>query len=97
MITDNMFKANDIRGLAGGADAEWDAEGARHIAAAFVETFDLVGREFVMGRDMRTTGVELSQAFAAGAIAAGASVVDIGLASTDEVWFASGFLHLPAL
>ncbi|MBK9158219.1 MAG: phosphomannomutase/phosphoglucomutase [Micropruina sp.] len=97
MITDNMFKANDIRGLAGGADAEWDAEGARHIAAAFVETFDLVGREFVMGRDMRTTGVELSQAFAAGAIAAGASVVDIGLASTDEVWFASGFLHLPAV
>lgn len=97
MIKEEIFKANDIRGLAGGSDAEWDEDGARHIGAAFVEEFGLAGKTFVMGRDMRSTGPELSKAFAEGAMAAGASVVDIGLASTDQVWFASGFLHLPAV
>ena len=54
MIESGIFKANDIRGLAGGADAEWDAAGARRIGAAFVDVLGLAGKEFVLGRDMRT-------------------------------------------
>ncbi len=94
MITASIFKANDIRGIMGGPDAEWDLEGARAIGAAYVQVFDLAGQEFVMSRDMRVTGPEVSAAFAEGARAQGASVVDAGLASTDGLWYASGVLNL---
>jgi len=89
-----VFKANDIRGVVG---EEWDADGARALGAAFVGAFELVGRSFVMGRDMRQSGVELAAAFAAGATRAGASIVDVGMVSTDELWFASGYLGLPGV
>ena len=49
----------------------------------------------MVGRDMRTTSPELSAAFADGVLSRGADVVDIGLASTDGLWFASGSLGLP--
>jgi phosphomannomutase len=44
---------------------------------------------------MRSSGPDLLGAFADGAMAQGASVVDIGLASTDLLYFASGHLDLP--
>ncbi|QIK71330.1 phosphomannomutase/phosphoglucomutase [Propioniciclava coleopterorum] len=94
MITAAVFKANDIRGLIGGPDAEWDLDGARAVGAAYVRVFDLAGREFVMGRDMRLTGPAVAAAFAEGAREQGASVVDVGLASTDGLWYASGTLGL---
>jgi phosphomannomutase len=94
MISNEIFKANDIRGLVGGAEPQWDEAGARAIGAAFVRVFGLQGRTFVMSRDMRVSGPEMSAAFAAGAMEQGASVIDIGLASTDGLWFASGYLGL---
>lgn len=94
MNSATIFKANDIRGLIGGPDAEWDLDGARAIGAAFSRVFGLAGRSFVMGHDMRLTGPELASAFAAGARSQGASVVDIGLASTDALWYASGVMGL---
>jgi phosphomannomutase len=97
VLTIPIFKANDIRGIVGGADAEWDTDGARALGRAYVEVAGLAGQTFVMSRDMRTSGPELSQAFAAGATAGGASVVDVGLASTDGLWFASGHLGLPGV
>lgn len=97
MITPGIFKANDIRGIAGGADAEWDTDGAYAIGAALVDVLDLVSAEgtLVMARDMRTTSPEFSEAFARGVCSRGADVIDIGLASTDGLWFASGRLDLP--
>ncbi len=97
MLQPQVFKANDIRGLVAGERPEWDEVGARALGAAFATAFDLAGREFVMGRDMRAGGLELSRAFADGAMRVGASVVDIGLASTDQVWYASGVSGLPAV
>lgn len=97
MIQPQVFKANDIRGLVGGESPEWDLDGARAIGAAFAAAFELDGHEFVMGRDMRAGGRELSLAFAEGARSQGASVVDVGLASTDGLWFASGHTHLPGV
>ncbi len=94
MIHDEIFKANDIRGVVTGDDPQWDIDGARAIGAAYVHVFGLEGESFVMSRDMRTTGPEMSAAFADGAMSQGASVVEIGLASTDELWFASGHLGL---
>ncbi len=95
MLTPGVFKANDIRGVVGTDQPEWDADGARALGVAFVELADLAGKSFVMGRDMRTSGPQLSAAFADGAARAGASVIDIGLASTDQLWFASGHLDRP--
>jgi len=94
VLHDQIFKANDIRGIVG---SEWDERGAGAVGAAYVEVMALAGGTFVMGRDMRTSGPAMARAFAEGARAAGASVVDVGLASTDELWFASGFLDLPGI
>ena len=49
----------------------------------------------VVGHDMRPTSPGLAEAFAAGASRAGADVVMIGLASTDQLYFASGALGHP--
>ena len=94
MLSHQIFKANDIRGIVG---VEWDEAGARALGAAYVEVLDLAGGTFVLGRDMRTSGPVLAHAFAEGAMTAGATVVDIGLSSTDQLWFASGFLDLPGI
>jgi phosphomannomutase len=92
-----MFKANDIRGMVTGDTPEWDAAGARAIGAAFVQVLGLTARSFVLGRDMRSSGPELAAAFIDGATGQGADVIDIGLASTDQLWFASGHFSLPGV
>ena len=97
MLTPSIFKANDIRGLVAGESPQWDAAGARAIGAAFAEVFALRGRSFVLGRDMRASGVALGAAFAEGALSMGADVIDIGLASTDQLWFASGHYDVPGV
>ena len=97
MIHARIFKANDVRGVATGPDPEWDAAGAYAIGAATADVFEISAGSgaLVVGRDMRTTSPELSAAFADGVLSRGADVVDIGLASTDGLWFASGSLGLP--
>jgi len=97
MLTPTIFKANDIRGVVSGDAPEWDAAGARALGAAFVNVLGLTGGEFVLGRDMRTTGAELAAEFTDGATAQGATVIDIGLASTDQLWFASGAHDVPGV
>ena len=97
MIDARIFKANDIRGVATGPAPEWDTDGAYAIGAATAEVLDISEHRgaMVLARDMRTTSPEFSAAFAAGVLSRGADVVDIGLASTDALWFASGHLDLP--
>ena len=97
MLTRSMFKANDIRGTVTGTSPEWDADGARAIGAAFVRVLGLAGGTFVLGRDMRTSGPELAAAFIDGATGQGADVIDVGLASTDQLWFASGHFSVPGV
>ena len=97
MLKEQIFKANDIRGVVTGADPELDLDGARRLGAAFVELLDLSGGTLVMGHDMRQLGEELSVAFADGARRAGASIIDLGLTSTDLLWFGSGQLDLPGV
>ena len=97
MITPSIFKANDIRGIVGGDDAEWDIAGARALGRAYVEVSGLQGGEFVLGRDMRVSGPEMAGAFAAGAAEAGAHVIELGLTSTDQLWYASGSRNLPGV
>ncbi|MCL5947904.1 MAG: phosphomannomutase/phosphoglucomutase [Actinobacteria bacterium] len=53
-------------------------------------------RSLVIARDMRQSGDGLASQFAAGAMAAGMNVVDMGMASTDMLYFVSGHLDMPA-
>jgi phosphomannomutase len=90
-----VFLAYDIRGL---VPEHLDADLARRIGGAFAR---LVRRRepdtgrVVLGRDMRESGVELAGAFADGVTAEGLNVVDLGLVSTDLLYFASGHLNAP--
>jgi phosphomannomutase len=97
MLTPQIFKANDIRGVAVGPEPEWDSDGAYAIGAALADTLDLAttSTALVVGRDMRLTGPVLSRAFVDGVLDRGVDVIDIGLSSTDQLWFASGHLGLP--
>ncbi|MFD2082063.1 phosphomannomutase/phosphoglucomutase [Actinopolymorpha cephalotaxi] len=88
---EKIFKAYDIRGV---VPDDLDADLARTIGEAYVEVLDLPAA-VVVGRDMRVASPELAEAFAAGVTSGGCDVVDIGLASTDELYFASGHLDLP--
>ena len=94
-ILDQLFKAYDFRGT---VPDQIDAELCGRIGAAFARfAADVEGAERVLvGRDMRPSGVEFAAAFAAGVQSQGLDVVDLGLASTDLVYFASGALDAPA-
>ncbi|MGH9025299.1 MAG: phosphomannomutase/phosphoglucomutase [Acidimicrobiia bacterium] len=88
---DAIFKAYDIRGV---VPDELDASVARLVGNAFV---GFTGADRVLvGKDMRPTSGPLATAFIDGATLAGADVVDLGMASTDLVYFASGALEAPA-
>ena len=85
-----IIKAYDVRGLCPG---ELDADIARALGAAFAR---FTGSDrVVMARDMRETGIELSQAFADGVTSQGVDVVDAGLGSTDLLYYAAGTLDVP--
>jgi phosphomannomutase len=87
---DAIFKAYDIRGI---HPDEIDEALARRIGNAFAR---FVGTErIVVGRDMRPSSGPLAAAFADGANFAGVDVIDIGLCSTDVVYYASGSLDAP--
>ncbi|MCU1506837.1 MAG: phosphomannomutase/phosphoglucomutase [Microbacteriaceae bacterium] len=88
-----FIKAYDVRGLVG---SQLTTEVVTALAAAFVDEIDIAGREVVVGHDMRDSSPAFAAAFAAGAQARGANVVSIGLCSTDESYFASGYLNAPA-
>lgn len=99
MIDSRIFKANDIRGVVTGPNPEWDLAGSYAIGVAAAEVLGIADGDgaLVLGRDMRTTSPEFAAAFAEGVLSRGGDVIDIGLASTDELWFASGHLDLPGV
>jgi phosphomannomutase len=86
----HLVKAYDVRGI---VPDQLDAAVAEAIGAAFVKITGATA--IAVGRDMRPSSPELSDAFSRGAAAQGADVIQIGLASTDQLYFASGHLNLP--
>jgi phosphomannomutase len=88
-LTD-VFKAYDIRGI---VPDQLDAERCRAIgmaAARFAKSPTML-----VGRDMRESGVDLARAFGEGVRSEGVRVVDLGLISTDLLYFAAGSLDAP--
>jgi phosphomannomutase len=85
-----VFKAYDVRGT---VPDQVDEALAHATGTAFVR---VVGAStVVVGHDMRPSSPAMAGAFAEGASAAGADVLMIGLASTDQLYFASGHLGHP--
>ena len=89
---DRIFKAYDVRGV---VPDDLDANIVRRIGAAFAAWTKLPA--ILLGRDSRISSPELAAAITEGATSVGVDVVDLGLASTDLVYFASGSLDLPAV
>src|SRR5260221_12356385 len=87
---DVVFKAYDIRGV---VPDQLDAPMLRKIGAAFARFAG--APRLLIARDMRSSGVALSAAFADGVREQGVDVVDLGMASTDLIYFASGRLDAP--
>ncbi|MEV6234441.1 phosphomannomutase/phosphoglucomutase [Saccharopolyspora shandongensis] len=85
-----IVKAYDIRGVVGDG---LDADVVREIGAAFTRLVG--GPAVVIGHDMRESSPGLAAAFAEGVTGQGVDVINIGLASTDMLYFASGRLDLP--
>ncbi len=91
-----VIKAYDVRGLVG---EEIDEQFVADVGGAFarlVRDGDPGGAtQVVIGYDMRSSSPSLADAFAEGVVAQGLDVTRIGLASTDQLYFASGLLDCP--
>jgi phosphomannomutase len=85
-----LVKAYDVRGV---VPDQWDERLAEIFGAAFATV--TAATAVVVGHDMRPSSPGLTAAFARGAASRGADVTQIGLCSTDELYFASGHLGLP--
>ncbi|AJE40987.1 phosphomannomutase/phosphoglucomutase [Streptomyces nodosus] len=85
-----IVKAYDVRGV---VPDQWDEPLAELFGAAFAQ---VTGADaIVIGHDMRPSSPGLSRAFARGATRRGVDVTEIGLCSTDQLYYASGALGLP--
>lgn len=91
-VNPSIFKAYDIRGI---YPTDLNESIAYLIGRAFV-TF-LGAERVVVGRDMRTSGPAIFAAVTHGITDQGADVVDIGMVSTDQYYFACATLGLPGM
>jgi phosphomannomutase len=89
-VLDHIVKAYDIRGT---TPDQMNDDVAFALGIAFA---DFVSAPLILvARDMRVTGESLAASFAKGVISRGVDVIDLGLASTDLVYFAAGSLNAP--
>ena len=86
---DPIFKAYDVRGV---VPEELDEGAARAIGAAFADWSGVPA--VAVGYDCRLSSPSLSAAIREGIASRGTDVVDIGLASTDMLYFTSGSLDV---
>jgi phosphomannomutase len=94
---DLVFKAYDVRGT---VPDQLDADLCREVGAAFAIVSKAAVRDggagtIVIAHDMRETGPGLAAALAEGVISQGVDAVQLGLASTDGLYYATGILNLP--
>ena len=86
MISKEIFRAYDIRGIYGRNLTE---EVAERIGRALASYLDGEGKDMVVGRDVRRGGESLSRALIEGMLSGGLNVEDVGLVTTPLIYFAS--------
>ena len=91
-VDPDIFKANDIRGVY--PDALNDAV-AYAVGRAFVTLLKV--DQVVVGRDMRLSSPLIFDALTQGLIHSGADVLDIGMVSTDQYYYACATLDLAGI
>jgi phosphomannomutase len=92
IVNPAIFKAYDIRGI---YPTDLDENVAYQVGRAFVT---LLGcQKVIVGRDMRLSGPSLHKELLHGLTDQGADVLDIGMVSTDQYYYACGTLGLPGL
>ncbi|PIE31352.1 MAG: phosphomannomutase/phosphoglucomutase [Ilumatobacter coccineus] len=89
---DQIVQAYDVRGT---VPDQFNPEIAHALGVAFARFAR--AEAIIVGRDMRHSGESLAESFAAGVNEHGVDVIDIGLVSTDLMYFASGSLDLPGV
>ncbi|HVE18804.1 MAG TPA: phosphomannomutase/phosphoglucomutase [Ilumatobacteraceae bacterium] len=89
-VLDAIVLAYDVRGT---VPDQLNADVAHALGVAFARFAN--APRVLVGRDMRPSGPELVESFIRGVLEQGVDVVDLGLASTDLVYFAAGTLHAP--
>ncbi|MCP4307064.1 MAG: phosphomannomutase/phosphoglucomutase [bacterium] len=92
MSFDQIFKAYDIRGT---VPDQLDEESAERIGAAFAQ-FAAADR-IAVGRDCRDSSPGLADALIKGITSQGVAVDDLGMITTDMVYFASGSMDQPGV
>lgn len=96
-VLEKVVKSYDIRGI---VPDELNTELAGRFGAAFAQLWrekDPAVRQVLCGRDMRASGEGLSQAFMKQVEGQGMDVIDLGIISTDMLYFASGWLDVPGV
>ncbi|MGB0114589.1 MAG: phosphomannomutase/phosphoglucomutase [Ilumatobacteraceae bacterium] len=92
-VLEHIVKAYDIRGT---VPDQLDADVSHALGVGFARfVLDRGADRVVIARDMRPSGPALVDAFSRGAMEQGLDVIDIGLASTDLMYYASGILDIP--
>jgi phosphomannomutase len=91
-VNPSIFKAYDIRGI---YPTDLNEQAAYLIGRAFV-TF-LGVEKVVVGRDMRLSGPSMFKEVTRGIMEQGADVINIGMVSTDQYYFACQKLGLPGI
>ena len=85
-----IVKAYDIRGI---VPEQLDASAAYAFGVAFAKFTG--ASAIVVAHDMRPSGPELVDAFQRGALTHGVDVTNVGLASSDLLYYASGKFNMP--
>lgn len=88
-FVEDIFKSYDIRGL---SPEELSPEVAHGVGRALADTLPSTGK-VIVGRDMRTDSEALQTALIDGLTAQGRDVINIGLVTTDMMYFATGSLN----
>src|SRR5437868_15438576 len=90
-IDPNIFKAYDIRGIYGESLTDEVAYRIGRAAAQYLNV-----PEIAVGRDMRTSSPQLSDSLLHGIIDQGVNAIDLGMTTTDGLYFAVGKFNYPA-
>src|SRR5947209_10428152 len=90
-IDPNIFKAYDIRGIYG---ENLTDEVAYRIGRAVAQYLSV--SEIAVGRDMRLSSPQLAAALIRGITDQGVNAIDLGMTTTDELYFAVGKFNYPA-